>query len=189
MSKSVAAKTPKSGELQHQQQLNSSSSKVTVVTGGSSSTTKTPPVRLTRSISSKPGFEASRRAPKPHKDLTKAKVKSNPSLLRNQDGIQSLLATSRSSAKKDQQHDHGSGVPVLQARRFAKRGESSLRLFNSVVINLRVFSKCKLSNSIAILSKPYCHCVGGLSFGFLHCRLLHDETFNIDFYFWKIFCP
>ena len=124
MSKSVAAKTPKSGELQqHQQQLNSSSSKVTAVTGGSSSTTKTPPVRLTRSISSKPGFEASRRSALPKTHLIKAKVKSNPALLKSQDGIQ--------RSTKD---DHGSGSPVLpaggQARRFAKRGES-LRLFFS----------------------------------------------------------
>lgn len=118
MSKSVAAKTPKSGELQ-QHQLNTG--KVTV--GGSSSTSKTPPVRLTRSISSKPGFEASRRSALPKTHLIKAKVKSNPALLKSQDGIQ--------RSTKD---DHGSGSPVLpaggQARRFAKRGES-LRLFFS----------------------------------------------------------
>ena len=123
MSKSVAAKTPKSGELQqHQQQLNSSSSKVTAVTGGSSSTTKTPPVRLTRSISSKPGFEASRRSALPKTHLIKAKVKSNPALLKSQDGIQ--------RSTKD---DHGS--PVLsvggQARRFTKRGESLRLSFSS----------------------------------------------------------
>ena len=117
MSKSVAAKTPKSGELQ-QHQLNTG--KVTV--GGSSSTSKTPPVRLTRSISSKPGFEASRRSALPKTHLIKAKVKSNPALLKSQDGIQ--------RSTKD---DHGS--PVLpvggQARRFTKRGESLRLSFSS----------------------------------------------------------
>ena len=101
MSKSVAAKTPKSGELQ-QHQLNTG--KVTV--GGSSSTSKTPPVRLTRSISSKPSLEASRTKPYPH---IKAKVKSNTALLKNQDAFKS------NPQKED-------GNPTT--RRFTKRGES-----------------------------------------------------------------
>ena len=155
MSNSVAAKTPKSGELQHHQ-LNSNS-KVTVVAGGSSSaTTKTPPVRLTRSISSKPNFEASRRALPGNKTLIKAKVKSNPSLLKNQDGLQSCKGPG--SIKDD-------GLP--STRRFTKRGESISHFQLAAIMQRKCSAICSLFASR--------RCVGGLSFGFLLNRLLlHD---------------
>ena len=103
---------PKIGGCQAEQEQHQSQqqlSKVSIAPSASRSpTTKTPPVRLTRSISSKPNVEANRRTipkTKIHKELIKAKVKSNPALL-HKDG-----SPSRSSKEEG------------QPRRFAKRGE------------------------------------------------------------------
>ena len=77
-----------------------------------SPTTKTPPIRLTRSISSKPNVEANRRTipkTKIHKELIRAKVKSNPALLQRKDG-----SPVRSSKEE------------VGPRRFTKRGDFSL---------------------------------------------------------------
>ena len=118
---------PKSGVLEtenQQQQL---------VSIASPNSAKTPPVRqLTRSISSKPGVER-KTIPKTkiHKELIKAKVKSNPALF-SKDGNQGRFTKDGSPARtiKDE----------VGPQKFARRGEF-----------------CNLNWSILVRFGPFSH--------------------------------